>query len=239
MPPMKTADIAPGGRLRVGLNYQNFLLVSGDGPGGEPRGVAPDLARELARRLGLSIDYLRFDTAGKLFDAVKAAHCDVGFLGSEPQRASEVAFTEAYLEIPVTFLVPAGSAIRAIAGVDRQGVRVAVSERSAYDLYLTRNLKQAEIVRAPGIAASFDWFVDRKLEALAGLKPKLVEENARLPGSRILDGQVTGVQQAIAAPRGREAAARWLREFVEDLKRSGSVSLAIASNGVKGVNVAP
>src|SRR4051812_19412238 len=238
MPPMNTAEVAPGGRLRVGLNYQNFLLVSGDGPGREPRGVAPDLARELARRLGLPIEWLRFDTAGKLFDAVKAADCDVGFLGSEPQRASEVAFTGAYLEIPVTFLVPAGSTIGAIAEVDRKGVRVAVSERSAYDLYLSRNLKQAEIVRAPGIAASFDWFVERKLEALAGLKPKLVEENARIPGSRILGGQITSVQQAIAAPRGREVTARYLRDFVEDVKRSGFVALAIANNGVKGVNVA-
>jgi polar amino acid transport system substrate-binding protein len=235
---MNTAEIAPGGTLRVGLNYQNFLLVSGDGADGEPRGVAPDVARELARRLGLSIEWLRFDTAGKLFDAVKAADCDVGFLGSEPQRASEVAFTGAYLEIPVTFLVPAGSTIGAIAEVDRKGVRVAVSERSAYDLYLSRNLKQAEIVRAPGIAASFDWFVERKLEALAGLKPKLVEENARIPGSRILDGQITSVQQAIAAPRGREVTARYLRDFVEDVKRSGFVALAIANNGVKGVNVA-
>jgi len=239
MPPMNTAGIAPGGRLRVGLNYQNFLLVSGDGADGVPRGVAPDLARELGRRLGLSIEWLRFDTAGKLFDAVKAAQCDVGFLGSEPQRASEVAFTGAYLEIPVTFLVPAGSTIREIGEIDRKGVRVAVSERSAYDLYLSRNLKQAEIVRAPGIPASFDWFVDRKLEALAGLKPKLVEENARLPGSRVLDGQITGVQQAIAAPRGRDAAARYLREFVEDVKRSEFVSRAIANNRVEGVNVAP
>jgi len=235
---MNTAEVAPGGTLRVGLNYQNFLLVSGDGADGEPRGVAPDVARELARRLGLSIEWLRFDTAGKLFDAVKAADCDVGFLGSEPQRASEVAFTGAYLEIPVTFLVPAGSTIAVIAEVDRKGVRVAVSERSAYDLYLSRNLKQAEIVRAPGIAASFDWFVERKLEALAGLKPKLVEENARIPGSRILDGQITSVQQAIAAPRGREVTARYLRDFVEDVKRSGFVALAIANNGVKGVNVA-
>ncbi|MFL5397953.1 MAG: transporter substrate-binding domain-containing protein [Myxococcales bacterium] len=235
---MNTAEVAPGGTLRVGLNYQNFLLVSGDGADSEPRGVAPDVARELARRLGLSIEWLRFDTAGKLFDAVKAADCDVGFLGSEPQRASEVAFTGAYLEIPVTFLVPAGSTIGAITEVDRKGVRVAVSERSAYDLYLSRNLKQAEIVRAPGIAASFDWFVERKLEALAGLKPKLVEENARIPGSRILDGQITSVQQAIAAPRGREVTARYLRDFVEDVKRSGFVALAIANNRVKGVNVA-
>ena len=126
---------------------------------------------------------------------------------------------------------------RRLADVDRKGVRIAVSERSAYDLYLSRYLKQAEIVRAPGIAASFDWFVERKLEVLAGLKPKLMEENARLPGSRILEGQITGVQQSIAAPSGRDAAARYLREFVDDVKRSGFVSAAIAKNGVKGVNL--
>src|SRR2546421_3484808 len=231
-------ELAPTGKLRVGLNYQNFLLVHGDGPDGEPRGIAPDLGRELARRIGVPIEYVRFDAAGKLFDAVKSGACDVGFLGAEPQRANDVDFTSAYLEIPVTFLVPAGSTIRTIADIDREGVRVAVSERSAYDLYLTRTLKKAELVRAKGIAASYDAFIAQKLEALAGLKPKLVEEQARTPGSRVLDGQVTGVQQAIGAPKGRAAAAKYLREFAEDVKRSGFVARAIEKHGVKGVRVA-
>src|SRR6185295_3311597 len=128
-------QIAPAGKLRIGLNYQNFLLVNGDGADGQPRGIAPDLGRELGRRLGLSVEWVKFNAAGKLFDGVKGGACDVGFLGAEPQRANEVDFTEAYLEIPVTFLVPPGSAIRTIADVDRKGVRIAVSERSAYDLY--------------------------------------------------------------------------------------------------------
>jgi len=140
--PAARAELAPGGKLRVGLNYGNFLLVLKDGPGGEPRGIAPDLGRELARRAGLPFEFVKFDAAGKLFDAVKAGQCDVGFLGAEPQRAAEVEFTPAYLELPVTFLVPAGSPIRSIAEVDRDGVRVSVSERSAYDLYLSRNLKK-------------------------------------------------------------------------------------------------
>jgi polar amino acid transport system substrate-binding protein len=232
-------ELAPSGKLRVGLNYQNFLLVHGDGPDGEPRGIAPDLGRELARRLGVPIEYVRFDAAGKLFDAVKAGACDVGFLGAEPQRANEIAFTKPYLEIPVTFLVPASSPIRTIADIDREGVRVAVSERSAYDLYLSRTLKKAQLVRAPGIAASYDYFVAQELEALAGLKPKLVEEQARLAGSRILEGQITGVQQAIGAPKGREAGAQYLREFAEDVKRSGFVARVIAAHNVKGVSVAP
>ena len=231
-------ELAPSGKLRIGLNYSNFLIVSGDGPGGEPRGIAPDLGRELAKRSGLPFEFVKFDGAGKLFDAVKAGQCDVGFLGSEPQRAAEVEFSPAYLELPVTYLVPPGSAIGSIAEIDREGVRVSVSERSAYDLYLTRNLKKAQIVRTPGIPASFDTFVREKLEALAGLKPRLVEEQARLPGSRILEGEVTSVQQSIGAPKGRAAAARYLREFAEEVKRSGFVARAIEKHGIRGVRVA-
>jgi polar amino acid transport system substrate-binding protein len=231
-------DLAPSGTLRIGLNYSNFLIVSGDGPDGSPRGIAPDLGRELARRAGLPFEFVKFDAAGKLFDAVKAAHCDVGFLGAEPQRAAEVEFSPAYLELPVTFLVPPGSPIKAIAEIDREGVRVSVSERSAYDLFLSRTLKKAKLVRSAGIPASYDTFVREKLEALAGLKPRLVEEHARLVGSRILDGEVTSVQQAMGAPKGRAAAARYLREFAEDVKRSGLVARAIAQHQVKGVRVA-
>jgi len=232
-------DLAPSGKLRIGLNYSNFLLVIGDDPGGEPRGIAPDLGRELAKRVGMPFEFIKFDAAGKLFDAVKSAQCDVGFLGAEPQRADEVDFTSAYLEIPVTFLVPAGSPIKTIADVDREGVRVAVSERSAYDLYLTRNLKKAQLVRTKGIPASYDAFIAQKLEVLGGLKPKLVEEQARTPGSRVLDGQITGVQQAIGAPKGRPAAAKYLRQFAEEMKRSGFVARTIEKHGVKGVRVAP
>ena len=231
-------DLAPGGTLRVGLNYSNFLLVLGDDANGEPRGIAPDLGRELARRAKLPLEFVKFDGAGKLFDAVKSAACDVGFLGAEPQRANEVEFSPAYLEIPVTFLVPSGSPVRTIADVDREGVGVAVSERSAYDLFLTRTLKNAKLVRAPGIPASYDLFMAQKLEALAGLKPKLVEEAERTPGSRVLEGQVTGVQQAIGAPKGRAAAAEYLRQFADDVKRSGFVARAIEKHGVRGVTVA-
>ena len=232
-------DIAPTGKLRIGLNYQNFLLINGDGPDGQPRGIAPDLGRELGKRLGLPIEWVKFDAAGKLFDGVKSAACDVGFLGAEPQRANEIDFTEAYLEIPVTFLVPPGSPIRAIADVDREGVRVVVSERSAYDLFLSRNLKKATLVRVQGFPASYEAFIAQKYEALGGLKPRLVDDQARLPGSRVLEGQITGVQQAIAAPKGRAAAASYLREFAVDVKKKGLVAKAIAANGVKGVSVAP
>ena len=231
------SELAPGGKLRVGLNYGNFLLVLKDGPGGEPRGIAPDLGRELGRRLGVPVEFLRYEQAGKLADAVKDGKCDVGFLGAEPQRANEIAFTTAYLEIPVTFLVPAGSPLRALADVDRKGVRIAVADRSAYDLFLTRTIKNAELVRAQGIDGSYQLFVEKKLDALAGLMPRLVSDAEKLPGARILDGQITGVQQAVGTPKARAAAAQFLGSFVEDLKHSGLVKKIAAEHGVRGVVV--
>lgn len=232
-------ELAPGGKLRVGLNYSNFLLVLGDGPDGAPRGIAPDLGREIGRRLGVPVEFVRFKQAGHLADAVREGSWDIAFLGAEPQRAKEIAFTKAYLEIPVTYLVPAGSPIRSFADVDREGVRVAVSAKSAYDLFLTRHLKHAKLERIEGLEASYQLFVDKKLEALAGLKPKLVTDQERLPGSRILEGQVTGVQQAIGTHPSRPAGAEFLRAFVEDAKKSGLVGRTIDQHGVRGVNVAP
>ena len=237
--PSARSELAPAATLRVGINYGNFLLVTNYVPGAEPRGVAPDLGRELGRRLGVPIEFVVFDSAGKLADAGKAGAWDVAFLGNEPQRANEIAFTGAYLEIPVTYLVPAGSFIHAVADVDREGVRVAVAEKSAYDLFLTRNLEHAQLVRAEGIEGSYQLFVEKKLEALAGLKPRLVSDADRLPGSRVLEGQCTSVKQSIGTPKGRDAGAQYLREFVEDVKASGFVARSIAKNAVRGVSVAP
>ena len=234
-----SAELAPSGKLRVGLNYGNFLLVLKDAPDGTPRGIAPDLGRELGKRLGVPVEFVRFDAAGKLADAVKADAWDVAFLGAEPQRASEIAFSAPYLEIPVTYLVPAGSPLRTIADVDREGVRISVAEKSAYDLFLSRTLKQAKLLRAQGIEGSYELFIKEGLEALAGLKPRLVSDAEKLPGSRVLDGQVTGVRQAIGTPRARETGARYLREFVDEAKRSGLVAKTIERNEVRGVTVAP
>lgn len=232
-------ELAPGGTLRVGLNYGNFLLVLKDAPDGSPRGIAPDLARELGKRLGVPVEFVKFKQAGQLADGVRDDKCDVGFLGAEPQRANEIAFTKAYLEIPVTFLVPAGSKIASIGEVDRKGVRIAVSARSAYDLYLSRTLKNAELVRAEGIDASYELFVREKLDVLAGLKPRLVSDAEKLPGSRVLDGQVTGVQQAAGTKKTKAAGAQYLSEFIDDIKRSGLVAQTIEKHGVRGVTVAP
>ena len=225
--------------MRVGLNYQNFLLVLGDAPDGSPRGIAPDLARELGRRADLEIEFVRFAKAGLLADAVQDDAWDVAFLGSEPARAQQIAFSAAYLEIPVTFLVPPGSPIRRVRDVDAEGVRIAVAEKSAYDLFLTRHMKKARLMRVAGIDESFDLFRDEKLEALSGLKPRLVADQARMPGSRILDGEVSAVQQSVGTPRARGAAAEFLRAFVEDAKASGLVERTIRMHGIDGVRVAP
>ncbi|MCI0546201.1 MAG: transporter substrate-binding domain-containing protein [Candidatus Rokubacteria bacterium] len=233
------SELAPTGTLRVGLNHGNFLLVTPGSAAADPRGVAPDLARELGRRLGLPVEFLRFETAGALGDAARTGAWDVAFLGAEPQRAADIAFTAAYLEIPATYLVPAGSPIRSVAEVDRDGVRIAVAEKSAYELYLSRNIKHARLVLTKGIDGSFDAFVADKLEVLSGLRPRLLMDVARLPGARVLDGQFTAVQQAIGTPRARVAAAAYLRVFVEEAKASGLVAEAISRHAVAGVSVAP
>ena len=239
MTPELKRELAPSGTMRIGLNYQNFLLVLKDAADGSPQGIAPDLGRELGRRTGLPIEFVRFPKAGLLADAVKDDAWDVAFLGAEPQRADSIAFSAAYLEIPVTFLVPPGSPIRSVGDVDAEGVRIAVAEKSAYDLYLTRNMKKAKLLRVAGIDESFKLFVDEKLEALSGLKPKLVADAAKLPGSRILEGQVTAVQQACGAPRARQHAAAYLKAFIEDIKATGLVERTIRKHAIQGVTVAP
>ena len=237
--PAIRSELAPSGKLRVGLNHGNFLLVTPGSSATDPRGVAPDVARELGRRVGVPVEFIRFDSAGKLGDGVKTGAWDVAFLGAEPQRAAEIAFTAAYLEIPSTYLVPAGSPIRSVADVDREGVRIAVAEQSAYGLYLSRTIKRARLVLTQGVDASFDVFVAQKLEALAGLKPRLLTDVQKLPGSRLLDGQFTAVQQAIGTAKARVAGAAFLRAFVEEVKASGFVAEAISRNNSQGVSVAP
>jgi polar amino acid transport system substrate-binding protein len=237
--PAIRSEIAPSGKLRVGLNHGNFLLVTPGSSATDPRGVASDVARELGRRVGVPVEFIKFDTAGKLGDGVKTGAWDVAFLGAEPQRAAEIAFTAAYLEIPSTYLVPAGSPIRTVAEVDREGVRIAVADQSAYGLYLARTIKHAKLVMTQGLDSSFDVFVSQQLEALAGLKPRLLTDVQKLPGARILDGQFTAVQQAIGTAKNRDASARFLRAFVEEVKASGLVAEAISRNGAQGVSVAP
>jgi polar amino acid transport system substrate-binding protein len=233
------SDLAPTGTLRVGLNYSNFLLTGRDPVSGNPRGVAVDLAQELGRRLGVPAEFVGYDSPGKMGDAGKVGAWDIAFFAAEPARAADIAFTAAYLEIEATYLVPAGSPLRSIAEVDREGVRISVSNRSAYELFLSRTLQRAQLMRVDGVDASFEQFVAKKLEALAGLRPRLVMDAEKLPGSRVLEGRFTAIQQAIGTPKGRDAGAQYLREFVEDVKASGLVARVIERNGVRGVSVAP
>jgi polar amino acid transport system substrate-binding protein len=235
--PAAKSELAPTGKLRVGINYGNFLLVTRHSDS-EYTGIAVDLGRELGKRLGVPVDLVAFATAGKLADAVKAGAWDVAFLGNEPQRAGDIAFSPAYLEIEAGYLVPAGSPIKTMADVDKKGVRIAVAVNSAYDLYLSRSLKHATLVRVQGIQASYDIFVKDKLEVLAGLKPRLVTDAETLPGSRVLEGRFTVVQQSVGTPQGRPAAAKYLSEFAKDIKMSGLVAQAIARHAVRGVTVA-
>ena len=201
-------ELAPAGTLRAGINLSNFLLVTGRSSTGDPQGVAPDLAAEIATRLDVPLTCVPFDTPAQLADAARADRWDIGLIGAEPARARFIAFTAAYVEIEATYLVPANSPLYDVAGVDREGIRIAVSAGSAYDLYLSRTVRNAELVRADGLDASCDLFVKHELDALAGLRPRLISDLERLPGARILDGRFTAVQQAVGTPPDQGAGSR-------------------------------
>ncbi len=238
MSPEIIAELAPTGTLRAGINLGNFLLVTGRSASGDPEGVAPAMAKAVADRLGVPIRYVPFAKPGLLADAVDDDVWDIGLIGAEPQRAEKIAFTAAYAEIEATYLVPAGSQITAIDQVDRPGVRIAVSARSAYDLWLERNIKHATVLRVEGGPAALAKFRDERLEALAGLRPGLLTDLQSLPGGRILEGQFTAVQQAIGTQRRNTSGAAFLRDFVEEAKVSGLVARLIEQYKVRGLSVA-
>jgi polar amino acid transport system substrate-binding protein len=232
------AELAPRGVLRAGINLSNMLLVTGRGPEGEPQGVSPDMAQAIAERLGVEVQYVPFATPSEVADAAGRDVWDIGLIGAEPARAEKIAFSPAYVEIDSTYLVPAGSPITAIAEVDRPGVRIAVAAGTAYDLWLTRNIRQAELVRVKGIGAAYEHFVRDGLEVLAGLKQQLLGEVGKLPGARILEGRFAAVQQAIGTLRENGAGAAFLADFVAEAKASGLVAGLIAKHGVRGLSVA-
>ncbi|PWK55872.1 transporter substrate-binding domain-containing protein [Roseicyclus mahoneyensis] len=237
--PSLLAELAPTGRLRAGINTGNFLLVSGQTADGRPVGVSPDVAAEIAGRLGVPLDLVCYPDPGLLADGAERGAWDIGNIGAEPQRARTIAFTAAYCQIESTYLVPAGSTITSIEEVDRPGRLIATKGRAAYGLWLENNLKHAELVRTDSIDDSFDVFVERKLDALAGLRPRLLQDLERLPGARILEGQFSAVQQSVGTPRGNARAAKWLADVVEELKASGFIAERIARHGVQGLSVAP
>ena len=228
------SDLTDPSTLRVGINLGNILLVTGTSPTGDPEGVAPDMAAAIAERLGVAVSYATFATPGEVADAVERDEWDIGLIAVEPARAEKIAFCDAYIEIEATYLVPASSPIQSIEDVDRPGVRIAVSDRSAYDLYLSRTLKHAQLQRAKGIAGSFELFATEKLEALAGLVPALKESAASLPGSRVLDGRFTSVRQAVGIKPENAGLKAFVARFIHEAKESGLVAELITKHGVEG-----
>jgi polar amino acid transport system substrate-binding protein len=240
MPDQIVSELAPTGVLRAAINMGNFLLVTGRSPSGDPVGVAPDMAREIAQRLGVPVVYVPYARPGELADATGGGVWDIGLIGAEPQRAAKIAFSPAYVEIEATYLVPADSPIRSIAEVDQPGKKVAVTARSAYGLWLENNYKNGELRQFDNAEGALQAFDGDKLDAYAGLRPGLIELQQKRPGSRILDGQFAAVQQAVGTARNNAAGAAFLRDFVEEAKRSGLVSRLIERHGVVGrLSVAP
>lgn len=233
------ADLAPTGRVRAGVNYGNFILATKDQVTGESRGVAIDLLHEVGRRLGVPVAIVAYDSVAVMGDAAPTGVWDIAFLGSDPAREALMSFTAAYLEIEATYLVPAGSTVQTASDVDREGVRVAAPVRANYELFLSRNLKRARLVSAPGGDAAFELLATGQVDALAGLTQGLLGLAGKLPGSRLVDGRFMGVQQSIAVPRGHDAGLAYLRRVVEEAKASGLVARAIEKTGARGVAVAP
>jgi polar amino acid transport system substrate-binding protein len=197
------------------------------------------MAQAIAQKLGVPVQYIPFKTPGELADQVGKNVWDIGNIGAEPQRAEKIAFTAAYCEIEATYMVPESSPVQSIGDVDRKGVRIAVSARSAYDLWLENNIRNATLLRASGLDAAYVKFIDEKLDVLAGLRPGLLKDVVKVPGYRILDGKFTAVQQAVGTARANSAGAAFLSVFVEDAKTSGLVASFIAKHKVRGLSVAP
>jgi len=238
--PSIIAELAPTGVLRAGINMSNFLLVTGKSAAGDPEGVSPGIAKALADRLGIAVRYVPYAKPGLLADAVDDDAWDIGNIGAEPQRAAVINFTAAYCEIEATYLVPAGSPIQSVGEVDQPGRRCAVTARSAYGLWLENNYTRGELLQFDTADAAIRAFTEQKMDAYAGLRPGLIDVAAKLPGSRILDGQFTAVQQAVGTPKKNGAAFAFLRDFVEESKKNGLIASLIERHGVVGrLSVAP
>jgi polar amino acid transport system substrate-binding protein len=233
------SELAPTGVLRTGINMSNFLLVTGRTASGDPSGVAPDMAAEIAKRLEVPVAYVQFERPSKLADAAGTNTWDIGLIGAEPARAEKITFTPAYCEIEATYLVQPGSSFQSVADVDRPGARIAVRRGAAYELWLTANIKHATILRSDAADAPLDQFISEKLDALAGLRPGLLDDVKKVPGGKILPGNFSTVQQAIGTEKKNTAGAAFLRDFVAEAKRTGLVARLIEKHHVVGLSVAP
>jgi polar amino acid transport system substrate-binding protein len=227
-------DLAPTGTLRASINLGNIVLAQGTPDA--PSGVTPDLVRELAKRLGVPSAMTCFDAAGKAFEALKAGQVDIVFLAIEPVRAAEIEFTAPYVIIEGCYVVPKDSALTAPADVDQPGVRIGVNKASAYDLFLTRSLKHASLVRSEDGARTF---LEQKLDAAGGVKQALQKFIAARPDVRLIDERFMEIKQAMGAAKGRLAGAAYLRTFIEEMKRNGFVADALKRSGQGEATVAP
>jgi len=232
------AELATTGTLRAAINFGNPILAS-RAPDGAPRGVSVDLANEAGRRLGVPVELVQFNSAGNVVEAVKAGRVDLAFVAIDPVRAADMEYTAPYVIIEGAYLVRQGSPLRSNAEVDRSGTRVAVGRGSAYDLFLTRELKAATILRAPTSPEVTDFFLAQNLDVAAGVKQQLEADARRVGGVRLLPGRFMVIEQAMGVPKGRRAAQDWLSSFIEEMKSSGFVAAALQRHGIEGAAVAP
>ncbi len=240
LPPEVIAAFTPTGVLRATINLGNPILANTDKTTGAPFGVSVDLAAAFAKRLGVPLALVVFNTAGQAVDAVTNDQADIGFFAVDPLRGAGIGFTAPYVLIEGCYMVHNNSPLQENSEVDRAGVRVVVGAGSAYDLHLTRELKLAQIVRAPTSPAVMENFVEQRLDVAAGVKQQLLADATRFPGHRMLPGRFMVIQQAMGLPKGRGDAARAaLAGFVEDAKASGFVAEALARHGIEGASVAP
>ena len=233
------AALAPSGTLRAAINVGNPVLASRDAATGEPRGVSVDLARELATRLNVPLELVIYTAAGSVVDGIRSGAWDVAFLAVDPARAADIDFTPPYVEIEGAYLVRQESPIQHNADVDRDGVRIVAARGSAYELYLSRELKHATVIHAPTSQAVTDAMVAGNLEVAAGVKQQLQADARRTPGLRVLDGRFMVIRQAMALPKARHAGVKYLAAFVEDMKTTGFVAASLTRHGIEGAIVAP
>ncbi len=237
-PAPPVAELAPTARLRAAINFGNPILAVRDAAG-QPSGLSVDLARELGRRLGVPVELVTFTSAGRVVEAVKNAEVDIAFVAIDPVRGADMLQTPPYVIIEGAYLVKDHSPIRRNEEVDRAGNRIVVGNGSAYDLYLTRELKAATLVKAPTSPAVTDVFLAQGMEVAAGVKQQLQADARRLPGLRLLDGRFMVIQQAMGLPKGRDAGARYVSAFVEEMKATGFVDAALKRHRIEGALVAP
>lgn len=232
------AELGGNGKLRAAINFGNPILAT-RGPSGEPTGVSVDLAREAARRLGLPIELVLFNSAGSVVEAVKARSVDLAFVAIDPVRAADMEYTAPYVIIEGAYLVRNGSPLQRNEDVDRPGTRIAVGRGSAYDLFLTREIRSASLVRVPTSPVVVDEFLKQNLDVAAGVKQQLEADAQRVGGVRLLPGRFMVIQQAMGVPKGRTAAQAWLSGFIEEMKASGFVANALQRHRIEGAAVAP